>query len=112
MRTPRSVRLAGHLVKFDLVSLVIIIAVFGVFIFSGFSMYRQFAQANRTHDALCAYKLDTQHRYDDSQKFLLMSPEQRVKKYGKQLAHIPDATVRRGLETQKSILDALRFLDC
>lgn len=105
-------RFRDRRVHFDLISIVIIVSVFAVFAFSGLMFYRQLAEAGQTHKALCAYKSDTEQRYEDSQKFLLMTPAQRAEKYGKQLAHIPEGTIKRGMEAQKSILDALSDLDC
>lgn len=97
----------GHLV-----TVFLIVAVFSVFILSGFSLHRVIEQGNQTHAALCAYKADVEQRADNSERFLLMTPEQRAAKYGKQLARIPEATIRKSLSDQRSVLEALSYLDC
>lgn len=70
---------------------------------------RQGAQA---HAAECSYKADRQHALQQSEQFILLSPEQRIKKYGRALGNIPVATIRNTIANETEVLKSLSSLRC
>ena len=62
MRQPRKVSVFRHIYEIDLLSVIILVGVFGVMIMSGISMYRSFLAGNQAHDAICVLTQDLRLR--------------------------------------------------
>lgn len=93
-------------------SVILLVVVIGA---SGYSANRQSQLSSdgaEAHQALCAFKKDLATRVADSQKFLALSPEERIAKYGEALGTIPPKTIRTSLANQRQTLISLNVLTC
>jgi len=61
--------------------------------------------------ALCIFRQDLVNRRDQNVKFLSMTKEQRVKKYG-DLGNIPDSVIKNSLNGQNQTISSLDALRC
>jgi hypothetical protein len=66
----------------------------------------------RTRLALCEFRSELRHRYSSSVRFIAMTPEERIDKYGPTLGTIPLSTIRQNAANQKATLDSLGDLPC
>ena len=81
----------------------------------GFQLYRQADAAREgaeTHAAVCAFKADLERRVRDSERFIAMTLDQRIAKYGKTLGEIPPSVIRQSLRSQEATVKSLSSLHC
>lgn len=69
-------------------------------------------QGAETHAALCVYKQDLTHRYEDNLAFIALSREQRIEKYGEALGAIPTSVIQKSASAQRDTLKSLKTLNC
>lgn len=63
-------------------------------------------------EALCVIRADRERDLANSKAFLALTVEERVKKYGPELGHIPEAVIKEGIRDDQGVVDALARLDC
>jgi hypothetical protein len=68
--------------------------------------------AVNTNRVLCNQRETVQAQYDEAAAFLLLSPEQRVAKYGPILGAIPESVVETQQASRRAQLAVLRELVC
>lgn len=89
------------------------ITVTGLMFWQAYRLGQQAAEVKQvavtTHDALCAFKLDLQRRYNDNRKLLRDHPEDPVRAFG---LEIPRATLESSVANQKATLEALSIVRC
>lgn len=70
-------------------------------------------QGANTHHALCAFKHDLIQREANNEKFLTMTPDQRIARYGPALGAIPGKIIKQSIRGQQATLKSLVDLrDC
>ncbi len=72
---------------------------------------RQIVQGATARQALCALRANVLHHRDDSVKFLTLTIDQRVAKYG-EIGRTPEAVIIKDIKNQNDTLRALRGLNC
>jgi len=68
--------------------------------------------AVNTNRVLCEQRTALQEEYNQAAEFLLLSPEQRVAKYGPVLGAIPDSVVQAQQAARRAQLAVLKELVC
>lgn len=68
--------------------------------------------ADNNRATFCAYKTTQQTAQDEARKFLAMTPEQRMEKYGSVLGAIPGTVIQAQIAARQLVLDSLKNLDC
>lgn len=69
-------------------------------------------EGREAHAALCVYKGDLEKRREDNVRFLNMTLDERVAKYGESLGALPESVIRNSLKSQTDVLDSLKILEC
>jgi hypothetical protein len=68
--------------------------------------------AASTRTALCSFHGDLKTRAENSQEFLNMTREERIKEFGETLGSIPTTTIESNLRNQTATLKSLGGLHC
>ena len=68
--------------------------------------------ARSSHDTFCAFKTNIEKQVASSQRYLDMTPRERIKEFGPQLGTIPETTIQATIDRQKGTLQSLEGLDC